>query len=82
MFRSVAISLTNVNRRTMPQSFQIGTNPKIVNKPNPSTVNHATDWQNTSLTLDELIQSIQDGYAFSAQFKIGYRKTTNLSAPT
>ena len=78
MVRSVTISLTNVNRRTVAQSFKIGINTNVVNKPNPSTVNHATDWQNTSLTLDELIQSIQDGYAFSAQFRFGYRKTTNF----
>lgn len=60
------------------QTFKIGINPTIINKPNSSSVNHATNWQNQSLTLDQLVESIKRGHAFSAHFKDGYRKTQNF----
>jgi hypothetical protein len=67
---SHAIGEANIFMSTL---FRIGTNPTIINKPKPSSVNHATDWQNTSLTLDQFVRSVQQGHAFSAHFKYGYR---------
>jgi hypothetical protein len=41
-------------------------------------VNYAKDWQPAEVTAEDLIGNISRGYAYSAQFVDGYRKTPNF----
>jgi hypothetical protein len=59
--------------------FSIGINETIVDKPGQgASVNFATRWQSLKLSVDELIDHVQRGHAFSAHFKESYRKTENF----
>jgi hypothetical protein len=60
------------------QTFEVGINPTIIDKPPSASVNHATNWQNETLTTEQLIAHINQGHAFSAQFDHAYRKTQNF----
>lgn len=59
--------------------YKVGINTNIIGKPARGTaVNQATDWQNIELTETDFVGHIKAGHAFSAQYRDGYRKTTNF----
>lgn len=62
--------------------FVVSINPQLVDKPDSkkSKAHFATVWEPRSLSAADLIKHIQEGHAFSAQFKSGYRKSANFQA--
>jgi len=57
----------------------IGINRNIIGKPAPGVpINYATDWEAVSLSRPEMIETVCNGHAFSAQYSNGYRKTDNF----
>lgn len=57
----------------------VGINRNIIGKPGSGApVNHATDWEAVSLSRPEMIATLCNGHAFSAQYSNGYRKSDNF----
>lgn len=60
-------------------TFKIGLNRQFTGKPaKTASINYAVDWQPCEITAAELIVHIRQGFAFTAQFRDGYRKTANF----
>ena len=57
-----------------PMSF----NARIIDKPEPKSVNFATHWINAEVTSDEMIELVMSGRAFAPQYKRGYRAKVNF----
>lgn len=62
--------------------FIVSINSQLIDKPKTSNAkaHFATVWEPKTLASVDLQKHIRDGHAFSAQFKSGYRKTTNFQA--
>ncbi len=63
----------------MSDKIKLSYNNGIINKPlRNESIPYATGFRSIDVSIDELIDLIKKGYAFSAQFKNGYRKTENF----
>lgn len=61
------------------RTFKVGINETIVDKPaDPKRPNSAINWRSLDLDEEALISQIQSGYALSAHFREGHRKTQNF----
>lgn len=59
--------------------YKIGLNTSVLNKAsNDRRVNLAMDWLPSNVTADDLANHVTSGFAFTAHFKDGYRRTTNF----
>jgi len=59
--------------------YKIGLNTSVLDKAsNDHRVNLATDWLPSKISADELAEHIASGFAFTAHFKDGYRRTANF----
>jgi hypothetical protein len=59
--------------------FKIGLNQQFIGKPDKTVaVNYAVAWKPSEVTEANLIAHIRQGFAFTAQFRDGYRKTANF----
>jgi hypothetical protein len=59
--------------------FKIGLNQQFIGKPDETVaVNYAVAWKPSEVTEANLITHIRQGFAFTAQFRDGYRRTANF----
>lgn len=63
-----------------PAKFIISINSQLIDKPSKtgSKAHFATIWEPHELSPADLQERVKRGHAFSAQFKSGYRKSTNF----